>query len=469
MSDKIISRLTRREFLKAGIVAGAATTLAACAPSSAPSPSAGSAPATTPAAGGAPAAAAPAVKGATKLRFWTYLNSGDKNSPRGVVQAQNLEAFKKANPSIELTEELIPWQNISQQLLQAAAANKAPDVCLLPDTAVMSHVAAGSILPLDEFVSGWSAAQKGDFVYPWSDGVVDGKKYAFKHAVRAQNMMFYRTDLYEAAGAKTWPKTIKEFTEVTKAITKGQMVGFTMPFSKSDALSKFMQEFPSMIWSAGGDIIDPNTSKATFHLDAGQKVFQWIQDMVHVHKVMPVGAANQDAETVNQMFTTGTLATNFDHNEKWGEYSSKEAIKGKIETGWMPTFSDDPSKASPVNTAGGWVHVMAKGANKEAAWKLLEFFHSPDFELTALKGAGQLPTRKSLMNDLFFSTDAGKRAKSWLDYMVANQHEQTVFKIKKIEALTDALADAAQQIIANKADVKSTLAAAAQKYDSQIS
>jgi hypothetical protein len=53
--------------------------------------------------------------------------------------------------------------------------------------------------------------------------------------------------------------------------------------------------------------------------------------------------------------------------------------------------------------------------------------------------------------------------------MSANPHPATSLKIKKLEVLIDVLADAAQQIIANKSEVKSTLAVAAQKYDAQIS
>ena len=55
----------------------------------------------------------------------------------------------------------------------------------------------------------------------------------------------------------------------------------------------------------------------------------------------------------------------------------------------------------------------------------------------------------------------------WLQLVRDNPHPATTLKIKNLPLLADILADAAQQIVANKADVKATLAAAAQKYDSQ--
>jgi len=411
---------------------------------------------------------APAQGKPVTLRYWTWQNSGDTKNPRAQAQAQILAAFRKANPNIELVEEVIPWQNLHQQLLQAAAANRAPDVSRQLDRFILTLAEAGVIQPLDDFTKGWNAPRKNDYLYSWDDTTVEGKKFAFRQAVRPLNILYYRTDLYSAAGFKTPPKTLKEWTDVSKAVTKGQVIGFAMTFSKSDGMSKPIQQFPSMYWSLGSDLVDAKTGKATFHLAAGQKIFQWIQDMVHVHKVSPIGEASMDSETLNQMFMAGTVACNLDHSSKWAEWSRKEAIQGKIDTAWTPNFSDEP-KPVPVNTAGAWTVVMPKGSKKEEAWKLMEFLQSNEAELIDARVGGELPTRKSTLKDTFFQAPEAKRMVGWLNYMGENSHPATILKIKKLEVLTDAMADAAQQIIANKADVKAALATAAQKYDAAIS
>jgi multiple sugar transport system substrate-binding protein len=410
---------------------------------------------------------APAQAKPVTLRYWTWQNSADTKNPRAVAQAQNLAAFRKANPGIELVEEVVPWQNLHQQVLQAAAANRAPDVSRQLDRYILTLAEAGAIQPLDPFTKGWNAARKNDYLYAWDDTTVGDKKFAFRQAVRPLNVMYYRTDLYEAAGFKTPPKTLKEFTAVSKATTKGQVVGFLMPFSKSDGMSKFIQQCPPMYWVLGSDLVDPKTGKSTFHQEAGQKIFQWLQDMVYVHKVSPIGQASMDSETCNQMFMAGTAACNFDHSSKWAEWSRKEAIQGKIDTAWTPNFADEP-KPVPVSTAGAWTLAMPKGAKAEEAWKLMEFLQSNEAEVTDARVGGELPTRKSTLKDPFFQTPEAKRMVGWLNYMAENPHPATSLKIKKLEALVDAMADAAQQIIASKADVKSTLAAAAQKYDVQL-
>jgi multiple sugar transport system substrate-binding protein len=410
---------------------------------------------------------APAQAKPVTLRYWTWQNSADTKNPRAQGQAQILNAFRKANPSIDLVEEMIPWQNIHQQLLQVSAANKAPDVSRQLDRYLATLAGAEAIQPLDDYVKGWNAARKGDFMYAWEDTMVEGKKFAFRQAVRPLNLFYYRTDLYSAAGFKTPPKTLKEWTAVSRAVTKGQVIGFAMSFSKSDGLSKLIENVPVMYWSLGSDLVDPKTSKSTFHLEAGQKIFQWFQDMVHVHKVSPIGEASLDSETLNQMFMAGTIACNLSHSSKWAEWSRKEAIQGKIDTAWTPNFSDEP-KPVPVNTAGAWTVVMPRGAKKDEAWKLIEFLQSNQAELIDAKVGGELPSRKSTLKDPFFQTAEAKRMVGWLNYMGENIHPATTLRIKKFELLIDAVADAAQQIIANKADVKSALATAAQKYDAQI-
>jgi multiple sugar transport system substrate-binding protein len=135
-----------------------------------------------------------------------------------------LDAFRKANPDIEVVEEVIPWNELHTQLIQSAAANRAPDVTRQLDQYVGLLARSGAIIPVDEFLSGWSEEQKKDFVYPWEDTVIDGKKYGFRQSVRVANLNFYRPDLFKEAGYDTPPLTVDAFTEAVKAITKGPVV-----------------------------------------------------------------------------------------------------------------------------------------------------------------------------------------------------------------------------------------------------
>jgi multiple sugar transport system substrate-binding protein len=403
----------------------------------------------------------PGASGKQQIRYWTFFGSGEADNPRATSQGMILDAFRKANPDIDVVEEVIPWNELHTQLIQAAAANHAPDVTRQLDQYVALLVSAGAILPLDQFISGSESAQKDDFVYPWEDTVIDGKKYAFRQSVRVANLNFYRPDLFKEAGYDTPPLSIADFTEASKALTKGPVAGFIMPFSKSDNINRFMQTVPSLYWSLGSDLVDPETGKATFHEDAGVQIIQWFQDMVYVNKVMPVGVATMDSEAVNQMFQGGTLASNWHHSSQWTEWISL-VRENKLATTTLPNFTGG---ITPASTEGGWTLAMSKGAKQEAAWKLIQFFHSKEAEVIDGKVAGELPTRQSTLQDPFFQSQDFARQREWLNYLKKNGHPATTIKIKQRQDLANILGDALQKIIAEKADVKATLADAAQQYD----
>lgn len=452
--------ITRRDSLKLLGGAGAGLVAAVCAP--------GSSTADVIADSAQARVAVPAfMRSTTTIRYWTWASSAEDN-PRSQAQGQILDAFRKANPDIEVVEEVVAWQQLRQQLLQAAAAGRAPDVSRQVDQYLLSHAEAEVILPLDPFVSGWSADRQNDYLYSWDDTTVEGKKYAFRQAVRPSNVLYYRPDLYQDAGIAAPPATWDELTAATRATTNGPVSGFIMPFSKSDNISHVMQHVPPMLWSLGSDLVDSATGEAAFHREAGVKVFRWIQDLVHTYKVMSPGVATLDAEASDQQFLAGVVANIFANTAKWGQWSQQEAIAGRIATAGFPNFGNDPSTPGSANNGGGWTLVMPTGANEEAAWKLIEFFQSPEAELIDAKVGGEIPTRKSTLLDPWFATPEAAKLKDYMAWMAANPHEATTLKIKQIEVLTDALGDAVQQIVANDADVEPTLTFAAEKYNEQV-
>ena len=464
--------ISRRYALRGLAAAGLGALVAACAqapaapaPTTVPSKATAPAQPTVAAAPNTPATpiaqTAAASKGAATIRYWSWLNSKDEKNVRAKAQGEMLDLFTKANPSVNLLQEVIPWQTLHQQLLQAAAAKKAPDVSKQLDQYLVVLTGAGALTDLDPFVKGWSADRRDDYVYSWDDTTFNGKKYAFRDAIQLKSLLYYRTDLYAEAGQPAPPKTLDEFTSIIGKVTKGPISGYMDGLSKNTGGGWY----PSWWWSFGEDVVDLKTGKATFQGNAGQKIYQWLQDLVYKYKVSPVGEATMDSNAVLQLFVGGTLATTFTNSAKWSTWKTAKALAGHLATASMPNFANDPSKPAPVDTTGGWTLVMPVGAQQELAWKLLDTLQSNPAELIDAKVGNELPTRKSTLKDAYFDTDQAKLMKTWLTMLAQNHHPSTTLKITKIAVLNDVLAEAGQQIVTNKADVKTTLAAAAQKYD----
>lgn len=405
------------------------------------------------------------------IRYWTWLTSGESDDPRTLAQQQILDAFRTKYPEITLIEEVVPWNELQPRLLRAAAAGQAPDVSLQLDQYIQPLSRAGSIQPIDQFADDWSSAVKDDFLYPWEDGAVGGDKFALRNSIRVANLNFYRPSVFEAAGIQAPtelfttagsvpPREFDDFMTFSQTLTRDQTIGFLMPFSKADNLNRFMQTCPSLYWAMGSDLVDPASGLPTFHEAAGQEIFQWFQDMVHEYRVAPVGEVTMDSEIAATMFQAGTLAQTWHHTGQWAEWYG--SLDGDLAVATMPSPSGDPV---PASTEGGWTHVMSKGASEEAAWKLMEFLVSEEAEVIAGTVAGQLPTRRSTLDaDPYFASDEFALQAQWLDYLAENSHPATSINIEKRREFSDILADAAQLIIAEQADVKTTLSSAADQY-----
>lgn len=401
---------------------------------------------------------------ATTVKFWTWLNSADAESnPRAMAQKMILEAFHAANPDITVVEEVLPWQELQQQVLQSSMAGNAPDVSRMLDSYIYMLADAEAIQPLDDLIAGWDETRRSDYVYDWEDTTFGGQKYAFRQAIRPNNIIYYRTDLFSAAGYDAPPTTLTEFTESVQAVTQGDIVGFMMPYAKPNAPLITLQP---AYWTLGSDLVDLETGEPTFHLEAGQKIHQWVQDLVQ-NGIMPQGVATMDTETVNNMFLGGTLATVSNHTSKWAQWSQEELLKDKIETTWMPSFADDPNVRTPAVTAGGWTLVMPSSNQSEAAWRLMEFMQSNEAELIDAQVGGELPTRLSTLENEYFQTDEAARARTWLEYMQESKHAATSLKISDWQLLNSVLADAGQEIIINGTNVADALAIAAEQYSAQ--
>jgi len=322
---------------------------------------------------------------------------------------------------------------------------------------------AEAIQSLDDLITDWDEARRNDYVYDWDDTTFKGQKYAFRQAVRPNNIIYYRTDLFKAAGYDAPPLTLSEFSKSVKAVTKGDIVGFMMPYAKPNAPLITLQP---AYWTLGSDLVDLETGEPIFHQETGQKIHQWVQDLVQ-QGIMPPGVATMDTETVNNLFVGGTLATVSNHTSKWAQWSQEELLKGKIDTTWMPSLADDPNVRTPAVTAGGWTLVMPSSTQSEAAWLLMEFMQSNQAEMIDAQVGGELPTRRSTLNDPYFQTDAAARARSWLEYIQESKHPATSLKISDWALLNSVLADAGQEIIVKGANVTDTLAKAAEQYSAQ--
>lgn len=120
-----------------------------------------------------------------------------------MAQTQMIDLFKKKEPKVDVVVQIVPYGTFDQQLLQATAAGRGPDVARVWIQNLGMHVESKGLQPLDEFFKHWTKEQKEDFIFrsSWQDAVFDGLKMAFyvEHRVR---VLWYRADLLGAKNVK---------------------------------------------------------------------------------------------------------------------------------------------------------------------------------------------------------------------------------------------------------------------------
>jgi ABC-type glycerol-3-phosphate transport system substrate-binding protein len=219
----------------------------------------------------------------TTITFWTFLNPTD-NAPRNNVQTTLVKEFENENPNIKVDVQVLPWADIAPKLIQAVAADKAPDVSRVAIDTAETLVAAKALMVLDKYTDQLSTAEKEDWLLLWQKGLYGGHKMNFQLEHRA-DMLWYRKDHLAEIGAGV-PKTWDEVGETGGKLTAKGHMGFAVGLSFGGNGNSFTEWFRPAIWGAGGDFTDQD-GKAAFNSPAGQRTMQAFYDLVYKYKAIP--------------------------------------------------------------------------------------------------------------------------------------------------------------------------------------
>lgn len=179
-----MNNLTRRNFLRLTAAVGSLSVLAACAPAT----------------GGQPAAdAGGATSEQAEITFWWWDDGGK-------IWA---DGYKEVNPAVTVNFVNTPFADAHDKLLTSfAAGSGAPDVASIEIGRVGGFTAKGGLVDLKEqFDAG--QFEKDMVSYKWTQGSTeDGRLVCFPWDIGPAGV-WYRTDLFEAAGYPTEPEEVE--------------------------------------------------------------------------------------------------------------------------------------------------------------------------------------------------------------------------------------------------------------------
>jgi N,N'-diacetylchitobiose transport system substrate-binding protein len=165
-------------------------------------------------------AVATSATGATKrsaasITVWLQVDA--QSGWPGAVAAANA-AFQKQHPGVDVNIQYQNWTTHLGKFDATLAGGNAPDVIEMGNTEMTKYMAAGAFQDLT------SAKSSFDNSSSWLEGLAasgryNGKLYGVPYYAGSR-VVTYRADQYKAAGIKSTPKSLAQFTVDAKKLSK---------------------------------------------------------------------------------------------------------------------------------------------------------------------------------------------------------------------------------------------------------
>jgi multiple sugar transport system substrate-binding protein len=301
--------------------------------------------------------------------------------------------FQKLYPNITVEFQDVPFEEMRTRLLTNVAANNPPDVAYMDLGTVGEFASRGALSDLDPFIEQSLAVDIEDYVPAFLQGnMFEGSVYGLP--IRSETTgLFYRTDLFEAAGIDHPPTTWEEFRQDAELLTKPEerQYGFIL-FAPESAYY-----FYPWLWQAGGDTLGPNGMDIIWDSEEGQRAAEFY---VGLRDFTPQDFWNSNSWDGRVAFAEGTVAMYIAGAWFAGVLQQEfPDIEGKWALAPLPI---DERCATTI--AGDNLVIFAQSDQQEAAWKWIEFASAPENMRYLNLGTPDAPTtllppRQSLLDD----------------------------------------------------------------------
>lgn len=315
----------------------------------------------------------------------TFWHAYSADSPEvDTLEKTIIPAFEKKFPKVTVKDVAVPYDDLHQKLVTAVAGDQLPDLVRADIGWVPELANLGVLVPLSKEMPDFKTFA--DNTYPGSLATNKwGDDYYGLPLDTNTRVLLYNADALASAGISEPPATVDDLmADAPKLKAKG-----IAAFADNGASGWNVLPW---IWSAGGDITDPDYTKASGYLDSDASI-AGVQTLVDLYK----GGYMPDII----LGDSGGLATS--DGLAQGKYATI------LDGPWMyPIFAsqypDFKLNAAPVPSgAGGSVSVVGgedivltqSSKNKAAAAEFLRYLMSDDAQLAMAK-VGQMSTLKSI-------------------------------------------------------------------------
>jgi multiple sugar transport system substrate-binding protein len=316
------------------------------------------------------ACTAPVDDGVVHLALWQGVNPP---SNRAVLQ-KLVDRFNQTHPQIQV-ESLYVGQADQQmpKILAAVVGDAAPDLLWYGPMITGQLVELGAIQPIDDYWQKSAVARQIDRAL---DSSMLYKNQRWSVPFGTNNMgIFYRPDLFRAAGVTKIPQNWSELRSVAKQLTNADHHGILLPLGKGE-WSVF--SWLPFMWSGGGELAAVGTDLANSGALKALQLWRDLLDDGSATLSMPERGYELDR------FLAGKVAM-----QVTGPWTLGQLAEMKVEYDVMPIPAD---VAAHTVVGGESLFMMKNKPNRAAAaWQFMEYVLGEDFQREWALGTGYLP------------------------------------------------------------------------------
>ena len=374
------------------------------------------------------------------IELWAMGQEGD-------AAARLVADFERANPTLRVRVQQIPWSAAHEKLLTAFVGGTMPDVFQLGNTWVPELTALGALEPIDDRVAA-SAIDTADYFEGILDAnVVGGRLRALPWYVDTR-LLYYRSDLLAAAGYDVPPRSWDQWvTSMQRVRERGGPGAYAI-------LLPMTEWEPPVIFAlqAGARLLRDGGRFGNFRSRPFRTGFELYVSLFREALAPTAGAAQ--VANLYQDFAAGYFS--FYISGPWNLAEFRRRLPPALDDAWATAPMPSPHGGEPgVSLAGGAsLAVAASAADKEAAWRLLAHLSETGQQLALYHATGDLPARKSAWTAGGLADEDRTRA-FWLQLA----HVRSTPKVPEWERIAAKIARHAEAAVRGSVTVGEALAA----------
>ena len=314
------------------------------------------------------------------INFWHHYSA--QSAENETLMNVLIPAFEAENPGIKVNAVSHEWAELHDKVLVSANSNALPDVARCDIAWLPEFQKMGILVALDEEMADFADVSGQLLDSAMSTAVIGGHYYALALNTNSK-IVFYNTAMLEAADVKV-PTTMDEWVEAIKKLSgenaNGQQVwGWNEPALAGWNICPF-------IWSFGGSLTNEDQTAATGYINSPATV-KAIETFAELVKAGGITGFNAGDIPMTDGFGTGRYAMMLE-----GPWKSAE-LAGAYPDVAYGTAPIPAGEGGSISVLGGEDIAMFNSANKEAAWKFMQFMTS-EYAETEMAKCGQIPVNK---------------------------------------------------------------------------